>query len=294
MPKEIEKLIDAKEEDDKEFQEFANQKDAILLAFIGSYVPKRYNPSTSASASMNIRDEFGIEKVLTELEEKLPDYKNKKVYFLVNSIGGNLSSAYKIARAIRSAFKDITVFVPHYALSGGTMLALTGNKIVMGMMSQLSPLDVQLFYNDRQTVSVNSMLKAQDRLNEIFRISAREELPYPYQHLAESLDPVLLEEWAGIQDEGRTYLKEILEMSGYGDKVDDVANTLVFMFPTHGFVIHSDHARTLGLKIEESAADQEAWNKMRFWLSKYITQQTDRHFIRYVVPRKGQQKEKSD
>jgi ClpP class serine protease len=231
MPKEIEKIIDAKEEDDKEFQDFANTRDAILLAFIGSYIPKRYNPSTSASASMNIRDEFGVEKVLTELEEKLPDCKNKKVYFLVNSIGGNLSSAYKIARAIRDAFSDITVFVPHYALSGGTMLALTGNKIVMGRMSQLSPLDVQLFYSEGLNVSANSMLKALERMNEIFSTSSREELPYPYVHLAESLDPVMIEEWAGIQDECRTYLKEILKMSGYNNEVDDLADTLVFYVP---------------------------------------------------------------
>lgn len=288
-PKEIDEIINAKEEDGLEFQEFATKRNAILIAFIGSYVPMRYNPSTSASASMNIRDEFGVEKVLTELEEKMPDCKKKKVYLLVNSVGGNLSSAYKIARAVRDSFEDITVFVPHYALSGGTLLALTGNKIVMGKMSQLSPLDVQIFYNESQTVSVNSMFKAQDRLNDIFRTSTAEELPYPLQHLARSLDPVILEEWAGIQDEGRTYLKEILVKSGYDSKVDEIADNLVFRFPTHGFVIHYDHAKSLGLNVENSSTDQEAWNTMRLWLSKYITQQTDRHFVRYVIP--SQQKE---
>ncbi len=36
-----------------------------MLTFVVSCVPKRYKPSTSASASMNIRDELGIEKILT-------------------------------------------------------------------------------------------------------------------------------------------------------------------------------------------------------------------------------------
>lgn len=57
-----------------------------------------------------------------------------------------LSSAYKTAITIRDAFNDITVFVSHYALSGGTLLALAGNRIKMGIMSQLSGLDVQTQY----------------------------------------------------------------------------------------------------------------------------------------------------
>jgi ClpP class serine protease len=153
VPKEIESIINAKEEtDDADLQTFADHNDVILIAFIGSYYARRYNPSTSAMASMNIKDEFGIEKILTEIKEKLPECHNKTVYLLVNSTGGNLSSAYKTARAIRDLFRDITVFVPHFALSGGTLLALIGNRIRMGMMSQLSPLDVQVFYNG-QTVS---------------------------------------------------------------------------------------------------------------------------------------------
>ena len=70
----------------------------------------------------------------------------KHAYLLVNSPGGTMISAYKIARAIRSTFDRITAFVPHAAASGGTLLALAGNEIVMGPMSYLTPLDVQIRY----------------------------------------------------------------------------------------------------------------------------------------------------
>jgi ClpP class serine protease len=132
----MESMIDAKAEDYNKIIEFANKKNVIMLAFIGSYAPKRHNPSFSASASMNIKDEFGVEKILNEIKDKKQDYKNQKVYFLINSMGGSLSSAYKIARAIRLSFNDITVFIPHYALSGGTLLSLIGDDIRMGIMSQ--------------------------------------------------------------------------------------------------------------------------------------------------------------
>ena len=205
---------------------------------------------------------------------------------MVNSTGGLVRSAYKTARAIRESFEDITVFVPHYALSGGTMLALVGNKIIMGMMSQLSPLDVQLPYNSQQ-VSVNSLFRAKERLDNKFSTKRPEEIPYPDKYLVESLDPIILEEWVGFQKEGIDYLKYILVKSRYNEKeVKNLIDKLFFRFPTHGYVIHREHAKKLGIKVEFDEENDEAWKQMRNWLSKYIVRQADRHFIRYVIPNK--------
>ena len=270
-------------------QAYATDNDVILIGFIGTYYSKRFNPVSAQSASFNIRDEFGIEHILTEIEEKIPNAKEKKMFLLVNSMGGSLSSAYKISRVIREQFKDITVFVPHYALSGGTMLSLVGNRIRLGMMSQLSPVDVQLQYNGMQ-VSVNSLFKAQTTLNSIFSTNKPEELPYPYRHLAERLDPVILEEWKGYKEEGILYTKEILEKSGY-ENTNVLTDILTTKFQTHGQVIQYDLAKILGLKVEKHDVDIESWNLMRLWLSKYINTATDRHYIRYVVPKDDAKKE---
>ena len=283
-PKEIELIINAEEEKDEKLQEFANKHDVVLLAFIGSYVPRRYNPVSFRRSTMNITDEFGIETILTDLKKKIPTLKNKKVFLLVNSIGGSVSSAYKTARAIRESFEDITVFIPHYALSGGTMMALVGNKIVMGIMSQLSPLDVQLPYNSQQ-VSVNSLFRAKERFDRDFSTKRPEEIPYPDKYLAERLDPIILEEWVGFQKEVICYLEDILVKSRYNEKErGNLIHKLVFEFPIHGYVIHRDHAKELGIKVEFNEENNEAWKQMRNWLLRYIVQQTDQHFIRYVIP----------
>ena len=285
-PKEIGLMINAEEEKDEELQEFANKRNVVLLAFIGSYVPRRYSPATSAMATMNIVDEFGIETILRDLKKKIPFLKGKKAYLLVNSTGGSVRSAYKTAKAIRESFNDITVFVPHYALSGGTMLALIGNRIRMGMMSQLSPLDVQLPYNNQQ-VSVNSLFRAKQNFDDEFQTKKPEEIPYPDKHLVESLDPIILQEWEGFRDEGIIYLEELLEKSGYDKKLThNLIEELVLQFPTHGYVIHRDRAKELGMKVEFDNEDDEAWRQMRYWLSKYVVQQTDSHFIRYVMPKR--------
>jgi len=38
----------------------------------------------------------------------------------------------------------VTVFVPHYAMSGGTLIALTADEIVMDPNAVLGPVDPQI------------------------------------------------------------------------------------------------------------------------------------------------------
>ena len=53
-------------------------------------------------------------------------------------------AAAQIAKAIKRHPAKTTVFVPHYAMSGGTLIALAANEIVMDPNSVLGPIDPQL------------------------------------------------------------------------------------------------------------------------------------------------------
>ena len=50
----------------------------------------------------------------------------------------------QIAKAVREHKARVTVFVPHYAMSGGTLIALAADEIVMCEHSVLGPIDPQL------------------------------------------------------------------------------------------------------------------------------------------------------
>ena len=50
---------------------------------------------------------------------------------VLHTPGGLVLAAYQIAHAIRLHQGKITVFVPHYAMSGGTLIALAADEIVM-------------------------------------------------------------------------------------------------------------------------------------------------------------------
>jgi ClpP class serine protease len=58
--------------------------------------------------------------------------------------GGLVLASLQIARAINNRQGKVTVFVPHYAMSGGTLIALAADEIVMCPHAVLGPVDPQL------------------------------------------------------------------------------------------------------------------------------------------------------
>jgi ClpP class serine protease len=63
---------------------------------------------------------------------------------VLHTPGGLVLAALQIARAISDHKAKVTVFVPHYAMSGGTLIALAADEIVMSRHAVLGPIDPQL------------------------------------------------------------------------------------------------------------------------------------------------------
>jgi ClpP class serine protease len=63
---------------------------------------------------------------------------------VLHTPGGLVLAATQIARAAFKRKGKVTVFVPHYAMSGGTLIALAAKEIVMSEDAVLGPVDPQL------------------------------------------------------------------------------------------------------------------------------------------------------
>jgi ClpP class serine protease len=63
---------------------------------------------------------------------------------VLHTPGGLVLAATQIARAALKRKGKVTVFVPHYAMSGGTLIALAAKEIVMSEDAVLGPVDPQL------------------------------------------------------------------------------------------------------------------------------------------------------
>ncbi|HEY9205448.1 MAG TPA: hypothetical protein VIO58_05955 [Candidatus Methanoperedens sp.] len=285
-PDELKRIIDVEEEKDKRIIDFVNKRQKPAVAIIASYSPRRISPTRRVFAELGISEEFGVESLLSMIPTNC-----KSVLLLLNSMGGAVQSSYMASKAIRDRFEEINVYVPHSALSGGTLLALTGNKIFMGTMSKLSPLDVQTDYKNT-IVSTNALLRSKAKLDGYFATVDEEDAPYSMRVMADKLDPIIMEDWAGIQETMREYVEEILKMSGYKN-VKRVANKLINELPSHSYVINHERAKKYGLKVALSTEDAEGWEVMRYWLAKYVTKATEKHFIRYACPKAERQKDES-
>ena len=81
------------------------------------------------------------EAVLRAIQLTAP---NLPIDLILHTPGGLVLAAGQIAHALRSHQGKITIFVPHYAMSGGTLIAMAADEIVMDANAVLGPVDPQL------------------------------------------------------------------------------------------------------------------------------------------------------
>ena len=70
--------------------------------------------------------------------------KREKLAIILQTNGGYSSTAEKLVRRMRRDYKEIYFIIPNYAMSAGTILALSGDKIFMDIDSALGPIDPQI------------------------------------------------------------------------------------------------------------------------------------------------------
>ncbi len=87
---------------------------------------------------INIEDSEQILRVIRMTPPEMP------IDLILHTPGGLVLATEQIALAIQAHPAPTTVFVPHYAMSGGTMLALAADEIVMDENAVLGPVDPQI------------------------------------------------------------------------------------------------------------------------------------------------------
>lgn len=76
---------------------------------------------------------------------------------ILHTPGGLVLASLQIARAIKRHKGKVTVHIPHHAMSGGTLIALAADEIVMARDAVLGPVDPQI--GEYPAVSIVKMVK---------------------------------------------------------------------------------------------------------------------------------------
>ncbi len=276
------------EERDEEIKKFASESNACLLAIIAPFAPERVAPRRVVFAEFRYPEEFMIEEFTEIVAEKFPEKeKRPPLYLLIHSPGGAISSAYVIASVLRENFSNITAFVPHIAASGATLLAIASNEIVMGDISQLSPIDPYYIEGDRVIYAI-SLIRAFQTLDEYFKTRGVEEASYPYQRFADCIFPEAYDRAVRLVEMVGGYANELLEKAGYSEQErDGIIQELLYQASLHQETIRFSKAKEIGIKVKhwkEKKENAQAWLVMKRWLKKYYLQPSPIHIIRYTLP----------
>lgn len=175
------------------------------------------------SSSIGIEDS---EAVLRAIRQTPPD---QPIDLILHTPGGLVLAAEQIALALLERPGKVTVFVPHYAMSGGTLLALTADQIVMDPHAVLGPVDPQI--GDMPAASLVKLLAMKP----------------PSQISDETLVLIDVAQKARIQ--ATTFVADVLLKHFPRDRAARLATALTEGQWTHDFPITVDMAKELGLPV---------------------------------------------
>jgi len=180
---------------------------------------------------------------------------------VLHTPGGLVLAATQIARAINRREGKVTALVPHYAMSGGTLIALAADEIVMGENAVLGPVDPQIGQYPAASLLKAVEQKSKDKVDDETLI------------LADQAEKAI--------SQVRETVQEMLR----GKYPDSLADNLAVILSegrwTHDFGITFDYAKELGLHVGSDMPPQ-------IWELMALYPQPVRHFptVEYLPRRR--------
>ncbi|MFH0991238.1 MAG: ATP-dependent Clp protease proteolytic subunit [bacterium] len=241
-----------------------------------------------------IEDKFGTKILLYVAKLNYPiDYNDihmvgsmlesvgetKNIDLIIQSGGGAGTVAEKIVEMIRAyCKKQFRVIVPNVAKSAATMLALGADEIIMGVTSELGPIDAQIQIIQggvQQWISAQSFVHARNRLEELTSQAITEGKPYQaYLVQLSALDSGFIDHcdksMAFAKDCAKKFLCKYM-LKDHKDakmKADAIAEDLTSTskYFTHGRTINAKHIKEnvpenllKDLNVKELSKESDDW-----------------------------------
>lgn len=192
---------------------------------------------------------------------------SSEVTFCVATYGGDPNAGYRIGRALQHNYEKVNLLVVGACKSAGTLIAIAANKLIIGDMGELGPLDIQLKKNDEigEMSSGLAIMTALDALKDrsisafnshLFKIRYENQISTKMSAdiaakltealispMAAQIDPIKLGEHQRAMSIAITYGQRLSDKSG--SLKDGALVKLIASYPSHGFVIDRKEAREL-------------------------------------------------
>ena len=205
----------------------------------------------------------------------------KKVELLIHSGGGHPDIAFKVMKFFRRRFDEVNVIVPLAAKSAATLMCLGADKIYMGEMADLGPIDIQIddtYEHGSKSFSPLDEFKSMEYLREMsiegmdyyaslmniqYGVSIKQGLEASVPLISElmrpifgQIDPIKMGGYRRAIAIGEEYAKRMLALTG-NPHATQIVQTMVWEYPSHDFAIEFEEARDLGLPVERLSEAQD-------------------------------------
>lgn len=105
-----------------------------------------------------------LDQFVRDVIEQKSD-KKEKLTVILETNGGFIEVAERISNTLRNHYPHVEFIVPDHALSAGTVLAMSGNKIWMDYFSVLGPIDPQISIGGRMVPALGYVEKFHQLIN---------------------------------------------------------------------------------------------------------------------------------
>jgi hypothetical protein len=202
-----------------------------------------------------------LDQAITETDaddfcEVLNGLASTDIDIMLHTPGGLVDAVEKFISVLRHLNLRYRVIVPSFAKSGGTLIALTAHEILMGVNSELGPVDAQMRLKEYGSVPAEFIVGDDTQppiVQNIAKMNVERAKRLAEKHLRITLagrnpDPAdanALDDTAGFTQA----MAKLASPDGYG---------------SHGAVIDFQEARGLGLPVTWMEPSSTLWNKV--WL----------------------------
>jgi len=189
-------------------------------------------------------------------------------YLIINSPGGDANVAEKLLLMCRQRFsKEFNVIVPDFAKSAATMIALGSDKILMGYLAELGPIDPQLRIGlaplGGEVIPARSFI---DGLEIIRRKITEDHDPVQmYFPMMSQIRPEILARCYAAIDGARKFAEKWLKSYMLKDDPEQAGRVARWlsegeMYKSHGKVIDFDEAKNvLKLNADKIPPNSDLW-----------------------------------
>lgn len=216
------------------------------------YATAFHNPIKAQIAapflSIDLSDKDGFDEVTQKI-------KSDKVDVFIHSPGGSAEATESIVKILRNRFKDIRFIVTGAAKSAATMLAMSGNSILMDDAGEVGPIDPQVRVGSRFSPA-GSIIEQFDRATEVLKKNP-DQLPV-WVPILKEFAPALLVECENYLNLSKTLVSSWLEKYMFvGDKeAKQKASKIAYHlaneknFLSHGRRVDITELESIGVKVQ--------------------------------------------